>query len=332
MSKVYEALRQKESETSASSRYGGRLVDGVMDEIEALPFTPEPGVTDPILQAAFDVTDGGVLPPTASVSLPNECTKTAGDRCQTSKNGFRHLTVAANEGSRLVFLTDPHGLAAEQFRFLRRNLEQKFPKGAVLLITSPASKDGKTLTSLNLCSCLADSGRSTLLIEGDIRQPSMHRVIGESGVAPGVEDVLAGTAEPVRAIQFVQGLAFHVAMVVKPPVQPAKLICGTGLKQFVSWARAQFDWVVIDSPPVLPAADVTHLMPLADAVLAVIRARSTPRELAVRAFEVLGNRLFGVLLNGATIESNPYYRYLSDYRQKPAGSDHSQIESETAKK
>jgi Mrp family chromosome partitioning ATPase len=75
---------------------------------------------------------------------------------------------------------------------------------------------------------------------------------------------------------------------------------------------------VIDSPPVLPAADVTQLAALADATLLVVRAQSTPRDLVVRACELLGDHLFGVVLNEATVESNPYYRHLSEYRQKVA--------------
>jgi len=224
--------------------------------------------------------------------------------------------VGYRENSRLVFQTERHGLAAEQFRFLRRNVEQKFPKGAVLLVTSPAPKDGKTLTSLNLCSCLADTGRSTLLLEGDIRRPSVYKFLGGTDIAPGIEDVLSGVATPAQAIHFVEELSFHVAMVANPPAEPSRLVSGSSFKQLVAWARGRFDWVVIDSPPVLPAADVTQLMPLADIVLAVVRTRSTPRELAVRTFEVLGNRLSGVVLNDTTVDSNPYYRYLSEYRDK----------------
>lgn len=316
MSKVYEALRQKEQEDSASARSQSTTFENLTEGLDSRPFSPEPGITDPILQAALGMAEEvRVLPheplpfvyppPAAPVSEP-----------QTSPSGFRRLRVGYRENSRLVFQTNRHGLAAEQLRFLRRNLEQKFPRGAVLLVTSPAPKDGKTLTCLNLCSCLADTGRSTLLLEGDIRKPSVHKFLCATDIAPGIEDVLCGAATASQAVHLVEELSFHVAMVANPPAEPSRLVSGTNFKQLVEWARGRFDWVVIDSPPVLPAIDVTQLMPLADAVLAVIRTHSTPRELAVRTFEVLGNRLSGVILNDATVDSNPYYRYLSEYREK----------------
>ncbi|MBV9180065.1 MAG: hypothetical protein JO356_02025, partial [Acidobacteria bacterium] len=95
-----------------------------------------------------------------------------------SANGFRHLKPLLREESRLIFRTDPEGLGAEQFRLLRRTLSQRSPNGGVLLITSPSQGDGKTLTSLNLCTCLASSGEKILLIEADIRRPMVRTVLG----------------------------------------------------------------------------------------------------------------------------------------------------------
>jgi len=316
MSKVYEALRQKEYETSSSACNQDATFEKLAEELDSMPVHSEPGIMDPILQAALTLgeEERGLLREAPPLFCPPSVDP--GPESPISPDGFRRLRIGHRENSRLVFHTDPHGLAAEQFRFLRRNLEQKFPQGAVLLMTSPAPKDGKTLTSLNLCCCLADTGRSTLLLEGDIRKPSVHTLLGGEDIAPGVEDALSGAVDPAQAVHFVEELSFHVAMVANPPAEPSRLISGTGPKQFLEWAKRQFDWIVIDSPPVLPAADVTQLMQMADAVLVVVRTHSTPRELAIRAFELLGNRVSGVVLNGATVDSNPYYRYLSDYCEK----------------
>ena len=242
------------------------------------------------------------------------------EKVAPAARGFRQIKLADAEDSRLVFQNDRHGLAAEQFRFLRRTLEQKFPKGGVVLVTSPAPRDGKTLTTLNLAACLADSGRATILLEGDIRQPSFHRLLGGNDGVPGIEDALAGSVRPEEAIQVVEELKLHVAMVSTPPTDPSHLVNGSGAKNLLAWARGEFHWVVIDSPPVLPAADVAQMATLADATLLVVRAQSTPRDLVVRACEVLGDHLFGVVLNEATVESNPYYRYLTEYRHKVAAS------------
>jgi len=230
-----------------------------------------------------------------------------------STNGYRHLTLLANEEARLVFQTAPNGLAAEQFRLLRRTLTREYESGAVLLITSPAMGDGKTLTSVNLASCLAESGQPTLLVEADIRRPTMRKILSAGVEPPGVEDVLARNVEPRRAVHGIKELNLYAAMVTRIPDNPAQLISGPGVKDFLAWARENFLWVVLDAPPTLPAADVSELLPFVDAALLVIRAQSTPRELAKQAVEILGRHLRGVVFNEVTVNSNPHYRYLNNY-------------------
>jgi Mrp family chromosome partitioning ATPase len=198
-----------------------------------------------------------------------------------SPNGFRHLTLPRSEACRLVFQTDPHGVPAEQFRLLRQTLRQEFPAGAVLMITSPGAGDGKTLTSLNLSACLASSGDATLLVEADVRRPTARNIWGGAIEPPGIEDAWAGKVEPRKTIHLIDELSLHTASVARIP-----------------------------DNPVLPAADVAELLPLADGALLVIRAQRTPRELSRRAFEMLGARLHGVIFNAATVDSNPYYGYL----------------------
>jgi len=316
MSKVYEALRQKEQETNELlSTYANAEEGSAAGAQPRVGPDSELGITDRVLQAAVTDSDeehtlgnqsvSPLYPSTEQVRAP-----------QGADDGFRRLILSTREDSRLIFLTDPHGLAAEQFRFLRRTLEQKFPNGAVLLITSPAARDGKTLTALNLCACLAESGRSALLLEADTRQPSVRKILGTPNAGAGVEDALAGNVEPGQAVCFVDQLSLYVAMVVEPPSDPSRLINGSGAERFLAWARENFDWIVIDSPPVLPAADVAKLATLADGVLLVVRAQNTPRDLTARALEMLRDHLYGVLLNEATIESNPHYRYLADYHQR----------------
>jgi capsular exopolysaccharide synthesis family protein len=318
MSKVYEALRQKDLEVSSS--LGAYAPPENETPQSSEPFPADLGVSDRTLQAAFAASED-------ELGLYESLPQFRGSPNQPAKDSkasreFPHLRLAPNSNSRLVFQTDPHGLAAEQYRFLRRNLEQKFTSGGVLMVTSPAPRDGKTLSTVNLCSCLADSGRSTLLLEGDIRQPSIHNVLAPTNLNVGIEDVLAGTSAPEDVVCVVDDLSFHVAMVKTPPQDPSRLIAGDGMRNLLAWGRAHFDWVVVDCPPVLPAADVTAMVSLADAAILVVRARSTPRDLASKSIELLGNHLFGVVMNEATVESNAYYRYLSDYRPQTKSAGH----------
>ncbi len=229
-----------------------------------------------------------------------------------SRNGYRALILKPNPESLLVFASQPAGAAAEQYRQLRRNLTEHFPEGATLMVTSPAQAEGKTMNSLNLAWCLAESGAPTLLVEADLRRPTIARVL-ESPVPQGVETAFRGEVDPKMAVAAVEGLPLYVAAVAKPVKEPGQLIKSSGTRRFMDWARGEFRWVVIDAPPVLPAADALELSPLADACLLVARVRVTPRELLEKSFQLLGNRLRGIILNEASLCWDSYHRYLGHY-------------------
>lgn len=305
MSRFYDALlkEQQELKLRKGTNGGGSVPGGIEASFSIWAEGSKPNCEEP----------SSPTPSTPEMPCQVSTSKTGEASAEFTRNEFRHLSVLFREDSRMSFHTDPHGLAAEQFRLLRRTLNQDFGAGAVLMITSPGLGDGKTLTSLNLCTCLADSGDLTLLVEADLRRPTVGRILGCTIEPPGIEDVLAGKVEPCQAIHLIEELAFHAAMVAKIPKDPFHLLNGTTLKQFLAWAQQHFRWVVLDAAPVLPAADVSELLPFTHAVLLVIRAQSTSRELSKRAVEVLGKRLHGVIFNEATIDSNPYFGYLNNY-------------------
>lgn len=229
-----------------------------------------------------------------------------------SPNGSRKLQVKDNADARLVFQTDPEGMAAEQYRLLRRRIRTEFPQGGTLLITSPCPGDGKTLTAANLSWCLAE-GTPTLLIEADLRRPSLAKLFGCTP-ASGVQGAFKGEIDPEETVASVSGIPLYVAMVTKAQADPACVVTQGGVKHFLEWARARFKWVLVDAPPVLPAADALELSALVDAAFLVLRARSSHRELVERSLAALGDRLRGVILNDATNCLDPYYRrYLPKY-------------------
>jgi Mrp family chromosome partitioning ATPase len=313
MSRFYEALLREEQRLKLQNRSqetcSGRdssAASGIEASFSVWAKGSKPNSEEPYSSTPANVKE--ILKP-PEVPCPGPTSKANGPSAEFTGNGFRHLTVQFRENSRLSFRTDPGGFAAEQFRLLRRTLNQTFDKGAVLMITSPGMGDGKTLTSLNLCTCLADSGDPTLLVEANVRRPAVGGILGCAMGPPGIEDVWDGKVEPRRAIHLIEELSFHAAMVVKILKDPPHLH-GTSVKPFLAWAQQHFRWVVLDAAPVLPAADVCELLPLTDAALLVIRAQSTSRELSKRAIELLGKRLHGVIFNEATIDSNPYFRYL----------------------
>ncbi len=308
MSWFYEALMRAEGKAGEPDKSAVSSVqegDSFLQEIEAISSVAAgniPCLTDRDYGAERLITE----------EVPGIVSKVTAERV------FRHLKVSFREESRLIFHTDPLGMAAEQFRILRRSLAPAFPTGAALVITSPAPGDGKTLTAINLCACLADTGDETLLLEADLRRPSARNVLSCAVDAPGVEDALRGTATAEEATLFVENLGFHAMLVAKVPKNPSHLLTGAGIQKILAYARPRFRWVVLDTAPVMPNADVAELLTVVDAALLVIRAQNTPKELSRRALELLGKRLHGVVLNEATIHSTPYYRYLSNYYQPVA--------------
>lgn len=319
MSWFYEALLRAEKERPKSgngsrSRSAGRKDESLLAPIASLPSIangslPSSDLASAESSAARENSPIDRVPSTRQAQKPQD----------DLEGTFRRLSLPVREESRLVFQTDPHGLPAEQFRLLRRTLKQDFPKGASLLITSPAAGDGKTLVSVNLSACLALLGDETIIVEADVRRPTWRSIWVQGIEPPGIEDAWAGKAEPAETIHVIEGLSLHAALVAKIPSNPSHLVNGAGVKRFLAWARERFRWVVIDAPPILPAADVTELLPLVDAALLVVRAESTPRELSKRALDMLGARLHGIVLNGATVNSSPYYGYLSPYYQAAGG-------------
>lgn len=273
----------------------------------------------PVMRPTAVAPEAAVGVEEAPTEAPVEIQAAAGAAVEVepARNGYRHHTLAISKSSRLIFRTDAHGLAAEQFRMLRRKLTQDFPNGGVLMVTSPSMGDGKTLTSINLCSCLAELGESVLLVEADVRRPTVGKVLACPPEAPGIEDVLTGKTPPDEVIHEFDDLRFHAAMVANVPRDPSKLINAEGFQHFLDWARQRFRWIVMDASPVLPAADVADLVSIVDGVLVVIRAESTPKEMSKKTFEILGKHVCGVVFNNATVSSNPHYRYLSGYYAAP---------------
>lgn len=222
------------------------------------------------------------------------------------------VIVRAAEGeSRLVFVADPGGVAAEQYRVLRRKLVERYPEGGAILITSPASGEGKTLTSTNLAWCLAETGVPTLLAEMDLRNPSVSRLLGYQCESSGMESVLNGTEDPENIIRQVNRMRFHVAAVGRVTPNPVELLAGRQIREFLTWARQNYKWVVVDSLPLFPFSDALELTSMTDFTVLVVRALVTPRTLVEKAIETLGSHLQQVIMNEGTECADSSYHYAS---------------------
>lgn len=205
-----------------------------------------------------------------------------------------------------VFETEPSSLAAEQFRLMQRRLANVRPMGGSVLLTSPGPGDGKSLNAHNLAWALAETGQNTLLLELDFRRPSQAKYFGCAPVT-SLDTALTERLPPQAALSRIPETSLYFAGLRQACAHPVDLLRSEQLREFLSWAKRHFAWVIMDVPPVLPVADVEELLPSADLVLMVVRERGTPRAALARAGDRLGKRLSYILYNEVTF--SPAYGY-----------------------
>src|SRR5271157_4166946 len=180
-----------------------------------------------------------------------------------------------------------------------------------LLVTSALPKEGKSFVAPNLAQVLVrQHGRRALLIDADLRNPGMHRHFGASQ-APGLAEYLLGECDEFAALQrgAMENLFFMPAGRTVPSAP--ELLANGRLKLFLQRVEPLFDWIILDSSPVVPVSDATLVASACDGVLMVVRSNVTPSDLARRAREEFPDKLLlGVVLNGApsgSLAQSKYY-------------------------
>jgi polysaccharide biosynthesis transport protein len=223
---------------------------------------------------------------------------------------------------RIVIATqsDPTSEIAEAYRALRTSilLSRNGTAPKVLVITSALPQDGKTTTSVNLSIVFAQQGARVLLIEGDMRRASISAILNfRSG--PGLSTILDREADLEEAIRTVPGVANLAILPAGPAVQyPSEMLAGNSMRHLIAKAREHFDYVVIDSPPVLSVTDAVLLSALSDATILVARAGVTSKIALRRLYDVLARvdaKMLGLVLN-ATASGRPDRYYYGGYRSR----------------
>jgi capsular exopolysaccharide synthesis family protein len=302
MSRIFDALQRSGAEQSGIE-YGDMMTmaadvfevprrqtqDAVEDAVSAIP--AETIQTPLTATVARDVEEDAVPPP------------------------FHSVESWPNLSSRLVYFTEPDGMAAEKFRFLSVRLRQMQQNRTLkkILITSSIPQEGKSTVAANLACTLAPRDQQrALLLDGDLRRPSIANVFGLGKIA-GISEWLQGEGGPATCIHQLKGTRLCVLPAGAPPKHPLELMQSGKLSSIMRRLSTWFDWIVIDSPPVLPLADTSIWLRMADGVLLVARQGVTERTLLKRGLEGLkSSKLLGTVLNEATktVPSDYYYQSL----------------------
>ncbi|HEY1580398.1 MAG TPA: CpsD/CapB family tyrosine-protein kinase [Terracidiphilus sp.] len=226
--------------------------------------------------------------------------------CQT-------LQLSITPQNRLVSLADGDSPATEAFRLLSVRLRhlRRDRQLQKLLITSSIPQEGKSVVSANVTCALASATRQkVLLVEGDVRRPSLSKVFGLKPY-PGICECLEGKRSLAASIYRLEPAGVWFFPAGAAPANPLELLEGGRLPVLIEQLAGWFDWIIIDSPPILPLADTSVWTRLADGILLVTRQGTTQKRHLQRGLEALeSKKVIGAVLNSSKSSAdNDYYAY-----------------------
>lgn len=306
---VYESLlqREKELEVLASSRGNNvRLLESA--EAPGAPFTPNLRRSVMLSGLAGLVLAIGLV---AVMSYLDDTIKTPED--VTAKLNVPFLGMVPKvKGNTVPLLSSevPH-VFGEAFRSIRTSLvfSNGTSAGRVILVTSAQPLEGKTTTACNMAFALAIGGERVLLIDADLRRPGVTRTLGlEASI--GLSHLLTGQATPREAIHKMETPNLWVMPSGRIPPNPSELLASDQMKTLLNTNNGWFDWIIVDTPPVLAVTDAVLLAPLTSGVAFIVGSEMTPRRHVRRALDTVMTgqpRLLGVVLNGIDLSRNKYY-------------------------
>lgn len=268
-------------------------------------------LTDPVKRKAYDEYIGKL-----SVSLP-------ADRTPKLNTATRDVFDEYNEAGafrdrisfkkQLAIMDGRDTMICERYRILYTRIEQLSTRNSMksFAVTSAIKGEGKTTTSLNLAWLMANEfGRKVLLIEGDFRSPSISSSYLSMGRLNGLVDVINGEADIRSAISRFEDTRLYLLPARTSVKNSSMLIDSQGMRSVLERAKSDYDYVIVDSPPILPLVDMNLLSRMVDGLLLVVKAGATPKDLVRKAVNSLPNRnISGVILNGADDNHMKKYYY-----------------------
>jgi succinoglycan biosynthesis transport protein ExoP len=223
--------------------------------------------------------------------------------------------IPQNVGSLLEEGPDsPH---AEAYRVLRTNLlfGRKDSSMNTLAVVSGGAGEGKSTTIFNLATIFAQNGAKVLLVDSDLRRPSLHKLLNVTNNM-GLTNLLLKQNQIEEVVQTTKVPGLHFMASGKLPSSSLGVLNSSQMKEFIRMARERYDFVLFDSPPIMGVSDASILASVVDMSLLVIQYRKYPQVMTIRAkqmVEKVGGNLMGVVLNNINISQDSYYYYYSGY-------------------
>lgn len=319
MSRIFDALRRAEAERPGAdtaslpqdSELLRRAERRVTMKWHATATSAESAVATISDEEANPVRDTG-LPDLLRMDSPLSTDVLSAEERSSLLSRFPSQTVSLPSPSRLVCLTETESPAAEALRLLAvrlRDLRRVRPLKKVL-ITSTIPREGKSLISANLACALARTKEEkVLLVEGDVRLPSLSEMFGLEKL-PGICEHIKEEESFPSNIYHLEGAGLWLLPAGSAPNNPLELLQSQRLSLLLEQVSACFDWIIIDSPPILPLADTSIWMRLADGILLVARQGITDKRQLSKGLDALeADKVIGAVLNGTAASSYSGYYY-----------------------
>lgn len=216
-------------------------------------------------------------------------------------------------GRSLIAHRSPLSLVAEQFRTLRTNIQFASieKEMQILMVTSSAPSEGKSTTAANLAVVFAQQDKKVLIIDADLRKPTMHETFRIENTT-GLTNTLSKQQAVNNAIKATQIQNLDVLTSGPLPPNPAELLGSAAMNDVISTLKEQYDYLIIDTPPVLAVTDAKILASQCDGIMLVIQSGKTEIDSAKKAKEALVNaqgNVIGAILNGQKQKKHQYYYY-----------------------
>ncbi|WP_313892933.1 CpsD/CapB family tyrosine-protein kinase [Psychrobacillus sp.] len=214
-------------------------------------------------------------------------------------------------GRKLVTSNDPKSIVSEQFRTVRANIKfaMKDKQLSTLLFTSTSIGEGKSTAAANIAIALAQEGKKVLLVDADLRKPTMHYTFN-TPISPGLTNLLMSQWNLGSIIKDSETKGLWIITCGPIPSNPAELLGSNSMEAFIRDVKDRYDIVIFDAPPVLSVADAQILSEKCDGTILVISSGTTEKGNAIKAKEaLLASRanILGTILNNYKLEKGHYY-------------------------
>jgi polysaccharide biosynthesis transport protein len=232
--------------------------------------------------------------------------------------GKTHTKALTTQGVELASLIAGSSLIAEAYRGLRTALLLSNPDNPpkIIMVTSPKAREGKTTTVCNTALCLAQTGKKVLIIDCDLRRPQIKKIFHENG--NGLSEYLTGQVDFVEVMQESSIPNLSIVHAGTTPPNPGELLGSLRMKDAILAVSKIFDYILIDTPPLMSVTDPLIMAPMADGVILVIKGAKNPPEILKRAkksLDLVHARILGVLCNNVDLHSSSYNYYYHQYSE-----------------